>query len=182
MAFSLINKLPLPIRWPIINLAYQQMPFARVQYNYLRNQGLTYTALRNRFLCITITYTLVFLALGGVFCGLWIMKTNELDQYNCSVCASYGTPFSCGYQLCCDQNGFFSNSIGYCVGNFTQVIFFILMIVCFCYGGYELFLVVCHLCYSPLFRADAVVVTGPQVGLTTTYNSPYGYGNDVIIT
>ena len=158
------------------------MPFARIQYNYLRNQGLTYQALRNRFLCYTITYTCVFLILGGVFCGLYIVQTNDFDDYNCSVCAQYGTPFNCGYQLCCDGNGFFSNSIGYCVGNFLQLLYFILMIFFFAYAVYEIFLIICHLCYSPLFWSGNTMVVNQNVGLTTAYNSPYGYGNDVIVT
>jgi hypothetical protein len=156
------------------------MPFTRIQYNYLRNQGLTYQALRNRFLCITLTYAIVFLALGGVFLGLYIVKTNDFNQYNCSVCASYGTPFDCGYQLCCDQNGFFSNSIGYCVGNFTQVLFFILMICFFAYGAYEVFLIICHLCYSPLFWSGSNTMVVQNVGLTQAYSSPYGYGNEIV--
>jgi len=69
------------------------MPFAQIQYRYLMNSNLGYQAVRSRYLCITITYTAVFLCLGLVFLGLFINERNALDDYNCSICSAYGTPF-----------------------------------------------------------------------------------------
>jgi hypothetical protein len=162
------------------------MPFAQIQYRQLRNSPLGWQQRRNRFLCISITYTVVFLIIGAVFLGLFLNEQSQLNNYNCSICAYYGTPYSCGFQQCCDSidgyNSYFYNSYQFCLGDYGMTIFFIIMIVCFVYVLYEVFLIVCIMCTASAFspRSDVVVVNGQTMGLANNYSSPYG--NNVVIT
>ena len=153
------------------------MPFAQIQYRSLVNSPLDFQARRQRFLCITITYTAFFMIIGFVFLGLFINERNELDEYTCGdICAGDGTIYSCGYQQCCDSvdgnNSVFYNSYQYCLGDYAETIFFIIMIIAFGYTAYEIFLIICTLCTAPIFQPNAVIVTQqPMVG----------YGNAVIV-
>jgi hypothetical protein len=134
------------------------MPFAHVQYRSLRSSPLDYTQRRNRFLCITLTYTLIFLVIACVFLGLYISQNNSLNSYNCSICGYLGAPNSCGYQLCCDNYDFYY-SFQYCLGSYAGSIFFIIMLICFIYGGYELLLIVCILCRGTALQPGVNIIT-----------------------
>lgn len=162
------------------------MPFASIQYRTLRSSPLGWQQRRNRFLCWTLTYAGIFLAIGVVFLALFITKNNQLNGYSCQeVCSYLGTPFSCGPQQCCDSpNGdgsYYYNSYMFCLGDYAQSIYFIIMICCFGYVAYEVFLILCLLCTGSALRSgttDMIVVNGYQnrpqfVGLTTNYNNPY---------
>ena len=143
------------------------MPFAQVQYRSLVNSPLDWQARRQRYLCITITYTVFFLIVAFVFLGLYINERNELNRDNCQdICAAYGTTFDCGYQQCCDSagggNSNFYNSYQFCLGDYAQTIFFIVMIIAFVYSGYEIFLIICTLCTAPIFRPQQQVVVTQQ--------------------
>lgn len=154
------------------------MPFAHVQYRLLHSSPLDYTQRRNRFLCITITYAVVFLAVGVVFLGLYISEQNKLNGYNCSVCSYLGTPYSCGYQLCCglDYDYAYSNTYAYCTDDFTQSIYFIIMLVGFIYGAYELFLLICICCRGSALQSNVDVVmieSNNQQYMANNYTDPY---------
>ena len=71
----------------------------------------------------------------------------------------------------------------YCLGNYTELIWFIIMIVLFAYVAYEIFLILCTLCTSPIFwPGQGMMMGGPTVGMVGDYGSPYGYGNTVVVT
>ena len=152
------------------------MPFAQLQYRSLMNSPLDYQARRQRFLCITITYTAFFFIIGFVFLGLFINERNDLNQYTCGdICASQGTIYNCGYQQCCDSpggnNSLYYNSYQFCLGDYAELIFFIIMIISFAYTAYEIFLIVCTMCTAPIFQPQAVVVTQPMMA----------YGGPVVV-
>lgn len=147
------------------------MPFAHIQYRSLRSSSLDYTQRRNRFLCITLTYTVVFLVIACIFLGLYISANNTLNSYNCSVCDYLGAPYSCGYQLCCGVYSYEYYSYSYCAGS-AAGIYFIIMLICFIYGGYELFLIVCIFCRGAALQQGATVVT------MQTNNQQYMMGNN----
>ena len=134
------------------------MPFAHIQYRSLRSSPLDYTQRRNRFLCITLTYTVVFLVIACIFLGLYISANNALNSYDCSVCAYLGAPYYCGYQLCCGIYAYEYYSYSYCVGSLAGI-YFIIMLICFIYGGYELFLIVCIFCRGSSLQQGANVIT-----------------------
>jgi hypothetical protein len=92
------------LAWVIISLLIS-MPFAQIQYRKIRNTSGDWQQRRSRFLCITISYTSIFLIIGFVFLGLFLNENQAMSQYTCSVCAPYGTPYSCGTQKCCSNSG-----------------------------------------------------------------------------
>jgi hypothetical protein len=166
----------------IVNQVENKMPFASIQYRNLRNSTLNWQERRKRFLCITLSYAAIILIAGFVFLGLYFWKRNWLDGYNCSnLCSYYGTPYSCGYQQCCDSpNGYNSNyynSFMFCMGDYMELIYFIIMICCFSYVLYELLTICCIVCTASALQDSSNVVVmnngGPYVGLATNYGSPY---------
>lgn len=174
------------------------MPFAQIQYRMLRDSPLLWEERRRRFLCRSISYILMFLIIGTGFLALFLIEKNRLDSYDCSICNTYGTPYSCGYQQCCASpdgtTDYDFNSYQYCLGNFWEGIAAIVTVVCYGYVIYESFMVCCILCTKPAFRngQDVVVMGnngqmmgingmgingGGMVGLTTNFNSPYANNN-----
>ena len=135
-----------------------KMPFAHVQYRSLRSSPLGYTQRRNRFLCITLTYTVIFLVIACVFLGLYISQNNSLNSYNCSICSYLGASTPCGYQLCCDNYNF-NYSYQNCLGNYAGSIFFIIMLIFFIYGAYQLFLIVCIFCRGSALQQGVDIIT-----------------------
>ena len=147
------------------------MPFAQIQYRSLINSPLDYQARRQRFLCISITYALFFFIIGFVFMGLFLHERNDLNDYNCQqICGYLGTQYNCGYQQCCNSPGGFDSdfyySYQYCLGDYAQTVFFIIMIIAFAYTVYEVFLIVCIMCTAPIFQPQqqVIVTQQPMVG------------------
>lgn len=170
------------------------MPFATIQYRNLRNSTLTWQERRNRFLCLTLTYTSIFLIAGFVFLGLYLAKRNQLNGYTCTqVCGYLNTIYNCGYQQCCDSydglNSYYYNSYMFCLGDYLQLVYFIIMITCFSYVVYEILTIICIMCTASSLSGDSNVIVmdnqrGQYVGLTSNYGSPYNnyppqgnYGN-----
>jgi hypothetical protein len=116
----------------------------------------------------------LFIIAGVVFLGLYINQENEVSGLICATgCTQYAAIYQCGYQLCCDIYNF-SYTYAYCDGIYTHGIYFIIFIVCFCYAGYEIILMVGTIC-----RGSALQSTNADVIIINNNAGPYqpGYGN-----
>jgi hypothetical protein len=151
------------------------MPFAHIQYRWIRSSNYPYAKRRCCFIAICLIYSLIFAILGAVFLGLYIHKENELNSLNCSACAYLGANISCGYQLCCNNQGF-SFTYSYCAGIYGEGLYFILFIVFFCYAAYELILMVCTLCNGSGLQnnGDVIIIDqNPQIIGLNNYQQGY---------
>jgi len=153
------------------------MPFSHFSYRWLKQQNYTYQKARCCYLTATIIYGAIFAILGTIFIILYFNQVNYLNNFNCSICSSYGYSLNCGYLTCCQPGTFFSVSYQYCLGDYADGIYFILFICFYCYAAYEIFVLICVMCrgsYFTNYNNNVIVIDNNPQQYTMPLNS---YGN-----